>query len=77
VSTPVRKQYHFRPCPDGLLTWEVDRLVGLARDGRVMDGMHRVGTALLEGHERIRAVRLMSDPTPAFIGRSPDDLPYS
>lgn len=126
----MRKQYHFRPSPDGLLAWDVDRLVELARDlpaewvdlaaiheidepywhgfsgapmtcrgvveharlmsecdlsypiilardGRVMDGMHRVGKALLEGHERIRAVRLPCDPPPDFVGLSPEELPYS
>jgi hypothetical protein len=26
----VRKQYHFRPSPDGLQAWDVDRLVALA-----------------------------------------------
>jgi hypothetical protein len=126
----VRKQYHFRQSPDGLLAWDVDRLVALARnlpvewvdlaaireldepywsgingasltcrevveharlmiecdlsypiilssEGRVMDGMHRVGEALLQGRERIRAVRLPSDPPPDFVGLSPDELPYS
>lgn len=28
----VRKQYHFRPSPNGLLAWDVDRLVELTRD---------------------------------------------
>jgi len=125
----VRKQYHFRPSARGLLAWDVDRLVDLARDlpvewvdlaaireidepywqgfagapltcrevveharlmsecdlsypiilsreGRVMDGMHRVGKALLDGHERILAVRLPSDPPPDFTGMAPDELPY-
>jgi hypothetical protein len=34
VSSAVRKQYHFRPSRDGLLAWDVDRLVELARDLR-------------------------------------------
>jgi hypothetical protein len=107
----MRPQYHFRPSPEGLLAWDVDRLADLARDlpiewvpltairqldepywssyddrpitcrdvvdharlmnecdlsypiilssdGRVMDGMHRVGKALLDGHDRIKAVRV-------------------
>ena len=28
----VRKQYHFRPSPQGLLAWDVDRLVELSKD---------------------------------------------
>lgn len=28
----MRKQYYFRPSPDGLLAWDVDRLVRLTRD---------------------------------------------
>jgi len=28
----VRKQYHFRASPDGLLAWDVDRLITLTRD---------------------------------------------
>lgn len=27
----MRKQYHFRPSPNGLLAWDVDRLVELTR----------------------------------------------
>lgn len=48
----------------------------LSSDGRVMDGMHRVCKALLEGREDIEAVRFVSDPEPDFIGIDPDDLPY-
>lgn len=28
----MRKQYYFRPSPQGLLAWDVDRLVRLTRD---------------------------------------------
>ena len=28
----MRKQYHFRPGPDGLKAWDVDRLVALAKN---------------------------------------------
>lgn len=125
----MRKQYHFRPGPDGLRAWDVDRLVTLAvrlnresiplasireidepfwstgashpptcreivehthfiaeadlsypiilsSDGRVMDGMHRVGKALLEGRTHIEAVRFLRDPDPDYVGVNPDDLPY-
>jgi len=48
----------------------------LSRDGRVMDGMHRVCKALLEGHTSIEAVRFVDDPEPDYIDVHPDDLPY-
>ena len=48
----------------------------LSRDGRVMDGMHRICRALLEGREHIEAVRLIDDPEPDYVGVHPDDLPY-
>jgi hypothetical protein len=125
----MRKQYHFMPSERGLLAWDVDRLVALARDlprsrvalseireldsvywfdddeerptcrrvvdhmrlvaaadlawpiilggdGRVMDGMHRVARALLEGHGTVEAVRFERDPEPDYVGVRPRDLPY-
>ncbi len=48
----------------------------LSHDGRVMDGMHRVGRALLEGRASIEAVRFESDPKPDYIDVDPDTLPY-
>lgn len=48
----------------------------LSSDGRVMDGMHRVCKALLEGLSEIEAVRFTEDPEPDYIGVDPDDLPY-
>lgn len=48
----------------------------LAADGRVMDGMHRVAKALLEGRETIDAVRFEADPPPDHVGHGPADLPY-
>jgi len=48
----------------------------LSRDGRVMDGMHRICKALLWGHDDIEAVRFENDPDPDYIGVHPDDLPY-
>jgi len=47
----------------------------LAADGRVMDGMHRVAKALLQGNEVIEAVKFGSDPDPDYVGCSPQDLP--
>src|SRR6266498_598934 len=48
----------------------------LGPDGRVMDGMHRVARAILEGRETIAAVRLPEVPDPDFRNCSPDELPY-
>jgi hypothetical protein len=125
----MRKQYHFRDSEEGLLAWDVDRLVGLAagftpvdvplsdireideqfwfssegdqptcrnvalhaklmnetdlrfpiilsKDGRVMDGMHRVCKALIEGKKSILAVQFDEDPEPDYVGVDPDELPY-
>jgi hypothetical protein len=49
----------------------------LSSDGRIMDGMHRVCKALLQGHQDIEAVRFTEDPAPDYVGVNPDDLPYS
>jgi len=48
----------------------------LAADGRVMDGMHRVCKAWIEGRETIQAVRFETDPEPDFVNVRPDDLEY-
>ena len=123
----MRKQYYFRASPNGLLAWDVDRLVLLshglpiravplselreldeavfgenepptwrsfaahmqlvqaaelsypiirAADGTVMDGMHRVTKALVEGRDTIDAVQFVTDPTPDYVGRRPDELSY-
>lgn len=48
----------------------------LSAKGAVMDGRHRVAKALLEGRERIEAVRFAEDPSPDYVGRGPDELPY-
>ncbi len=48
----------------------------LGADGRVMDGMHRVAKALLEGRQEIEAIRFERDPEPDYVGRRPRDLPY-
>jgi hypothetical protein len=46
-------------------------------DGGVMDGMHRVARALLDGRPSIKAKRLPSMPEPDFVDCQPEDLPYS
>lgn len=125
----MRKQYHFRQSAQGLLAWDVDKLVALTvgltpeaialahiaeldepywydaegdvptgrsiaqhiklmqeadlaypiivdPDGRLMDGMHRVVKALVEGRDSIEAYRLKTLPAPDHVGVDPDDLPY-
>jgi len=44
--------------------------------GRVMDGMHRVVKAFLEGHKFLLAYRLPVLPEPDYVGVHPDDLSY-
>ena len=48
----------------------------LSSDGSVMDGMHRVAKAMLEGQETIEAVKFRQDPEPDYEDVHPDDLPY-
>jgi hypothetical protein len=125
----IRAQYHFRDSPEGLLAWDVRRLVRRSRGlpvqavplaqiaeldfehwygygearptvrsiiehcqlmlaadlaypiildsaGRVMDGMHRVSKALMQGHTHIDAVQFVQDPAPDHTGCDPDTLPY-
>ncbi len=48
----------------------------LGSDGRVMDGMHRVARALLEGRSTIAAVRFESPLEPDYRNCRPEDLPY-
>jgi hypothetical protein len=48
----------------------------LSADGGVMDGMHRIARALLEGRAHISAKRFASDPPPDHVGLGPDELPY-
>jgi hypothetical protein len=48
----------------------------LGVDGRVMDGMHRIARALLEGRPTISAVKFDVHPEPDFRDCSPEDLPY-
>ncbi|MEW8004685.1 MAG: hypothetical protein AB2827_18085 [Candidatus Thiodiazotropha sp.] len=49
----------------------------LSSTGRVMDGMHRVCRALIDGTPKIAAVRFTQDPEPDYEDvQSPDELPY-
>jgi len=47
----------------------------LGPDGRVMDGMHRIARALLDGHKMIDAVRLPALPAPDFVDVQPATCP--
>ena len=129
LTLAIRAQYHFRTSEQGLLAWDVRRLVRLSRNlpvqavalgriaeldrvhwyghagarppvrrvvehcqlimaadlaypvildsaGRVMDGMHRIGKALMLGHDHIDAVQFMVDPAPDYLDCDPDTLPY-
>lgn len=48
----------------------------LSKNGRVMDGMHRVAKALLLGHKEIKAVMFEEDLPPDFEDVQENDLPY-
>jgi hypothetical protein len=48
----------------------------LGSDGRVMDGMHRIARAVLEGRTTVRAVRFPMNPEPDFRNCHPDHLAY-
>ena len=48
----------------------------LGPDGRVMDGMHRIARALVEGRSTIPAVRLPALPEPDYRDCQPGELPY-
>jgi hypothetical protein len=48
----------------------------LGPDGRVMDGMHRIARALLDGASAIAAVRFGVLPEPDYRNCQPDELSY-
>jgi hypothetical protein len=48
----------------------------LSSCGRVMDGMHRVCRALIEGRPTIAAVQFTTDPEPDYIDVDIETLPY-
>lgn len=59
-----------------VLTANISYPIILDQDGRVMDGMHRVLKAMLEGVKEIPSVQFSEDPEPDFINCDPDLLPY-
>ena len=48
----------------------------LSADGRVMDGMHRIAKALLDGRTTISAVQFQYEIEPDYRNCRPQDLPY-
>jgi hypothetical protein len=48
----------------------------LGFDGRVMDGMHRIAKALLEGRTTISSVQFEHEIEPDYRDCRPEDLPY-
>lgn len=60
------------------LMLEADRSypIILGHDGRVVDGMHRIALALLEGRTEIDAVRFSSPLEPDYRNCQPHELPY-
>lgn len=47
----------------------------LGPDGRVMDGMHRIARAMLEGRTEVSAIRFPALPEPDYRECQPEDLP--
>jgi len=48
----------------------------LGPDGRVMDGMHRIARALLDGRDAIAARRFPELPEADYRACQPEELPY-
>ena len=48
----------------------------LCSDGRLMDGMHRVCKAWIEGNKFIKAVQFSETPEPDYINVNVEELPY-
>lgn len=55
---------------------DISHPILLGPDGGVMDGMHRIARALLEGRDAIAARRLPELPEADYRGCQPDELPY-
>jgi hypothetical protein len=60
------------------MTWRSLRAhpIILSAEGRVMDGMHRIARALLEGRTTVVAVRFVRPIPPDYRNVRPADLPY-
>ena len=64
---------HARLISDADLTFPIL----LCAEGRVMDGMHRVVKALLDGASSVSARQFPETPVPDFVGVQPEDLTLS
>lgn len=60
------------------LVWEAELSYPIIRaaNGAVMDGMHRVTKALVEGRSAMNAVQFTVDPDPDYVGRATRELSY-
>jgi hypothetical protein len=79
LDTPYWSQLTVRDVAEHVrLVQEVDTTypIILGVDGRVMDGMHRVVRAVLEGRPTISAVQFEEHLAPDFRNCEPDQLPY-
>ena len=70
----MRRQYHFRPGPESLRAWDVDRLVALTEPLPVI----QVPVAAIRelDEDELPAKQFVQDPAPDHVGVHPDDLPY-
>lgn len=59
-----------------ILATDLRHPIILSADGRVMDGMHRVAKAYLEGRKTVDAVQFEVDPEPDYVGVEEHELPY-
>jgi len=55
---------------------DVSSPIILSHDGLVMDGMHRIARAMLEGRATVPAVRFVAPLAPDFRNCRSEDLPY-
>jgi hypothetical protein len=59
-----------------IMAADLDYPVILGQDGRVMDGMHRIARALLDGRPQVAARRFTAPLPPDFVDVRPDQLSY-
>ena len=54
----------------------LDYPIILSSEGKIMDGMHRVGKAYINNFYYINAVQFTVTPKPDYVNIHPDDLSY-
>jgi hypothetical protein len=59
-----------------ILAVDIEYPVIISSDGRVMDGMHRIARALLEGRTHVPARRFADWVAPDYMDVRPDQLSY-